>query len=45
MRGDIIVEQDTTKEIVHEDVEMLRRFGAAFLTVVLRAAAVRRDDR
>ena len=26
--------EDTAKEIIHEDVEMLRRFGAAFLTVV-----------
>jgi len=34
MREDTIVEQDTAKEIIHEDVEMLRRFGAAFLTVV-----------
>jgi len=34
MREDTIVEQDTTKEIIHEDVEILRRFGAASLTVV-----------
>jgi len=34
MREDTIVEQDTAREIVREDVEMLRRFGAAFLTVV-----------
>jgi len=26
--------EDTAKEIIHEDVEMLRRFGAASLTVV-----------
>ena len=30
MREDIIVEQDTAKEIIHEDVEMVRRFGAEF---------------
>jgi len=34
MREDTIVEQAAAKEIVHEDVEMVRRFGAAFLTVV-----------
>ena len=34
MRDDTIVVQATAKEIIHEDVEMLRRFGAAFLTVV-----------
>jgi len=34
MHEDIIVEQDTAGEIIHEDVEMLRRFAAAFLTVV-----------
>ena len=30
MREDIIVEQATAKEITHEDVEMVRRFGAEF---------------
>jgi len=34
MREDTIVEQDTVKEIIHEDVEMLRRFAEASLTVV-----------
>ena len=34
MRADTIVKQATAKEITHEDVEMVRRFGAAFLTVV-----------
>ena len=34
MREDTVVEQATAREIIHEDVEMLRRFGAAFLTVV-----------
>ena len=34
MREDTIVEQDTAREIIHEDVEMLRQFGAASLTVV-----------
>ena len=40
MRGDIIAEQDTAKEIIHEDVEMLRRFGAASLTVVFDVTVV-----
>ena len=30
MRQDTIVEQATAKEITHEDVEMVRRFGAEF---------------
>ena len=30
MREDTIVEQATAKEITHEDVEMVRRFGAEF---------------
>jgi len=34
MREDTIVEQATVKEIIHEDVETLRRFAAASLTVV-----------
>jgi len=34
MREDTVVEQATAREIIHEDVEMLRRFGAASLTVV-----------
>jgi len=34
MREDIIVEQATAREIIHEDVELLHRFGVASLTVV-----------
>ena len=41
MREDTVVEQATARETIHEDVEMLRRFGVPYSR--LRDAAVRRD--